>query len=192
MKYHYFAYLSRLKHIQRWGLMRNTRMENTLEHSMMCVYLAHGLAMIGNRIYGKNYPLGEILLAAAYHDAPEVITGDLATPIKYFNPQLRQAYQKVESVAAEKLVAMLPQELQKDMQHAMELSETATIRPIIKAADKLCAYIKCKEELKAGNREFEKAEANIYAALKEMKMPEIDYFLENFMESFSLTLDELN
>ena len=95
-------------------------------------------------------------------------------------------------MAAEKLVAMLPQELQKDMQHAMELSETATIRPIIKAADKLCAYIKCKEELKAGNREFEKAEANIYAALKEMKMPEIDYFLENFMESFSLTLDELN
>jgi 5'-deoxynucleotidase len=187
---HFFAYLARMKNIRRWGLMRNTQSENNLEHSMMCCYIAHGLAVIGNAYFGRSYDPGRIMEAAAYHDAAEVITGDLATPIKYFNPGIQEAYRTVEAMAEEKLMDMLPLELRPTYQSLFRMDEET--RTVVKAADKLCAYIKCLEEGKAGNQEFQKAKENIERALLENPLPEVRYFMEHFLESFSLTLDELN
>lgn len=187
---HFFAYLARMKNIRRWGLMRNTQSENNLEHSMMCCYIAHGLAVIGNAYFGRSYDPGRIMEAAAYHDAAEVITGDLATPIKYFNPGIQEAYRTVEAMAEKKLMDMLPSELRPTFQSLFQMDEET--HAVVKAADKLCAYIKCLEEGKAGNQEFQKAKENIEGALLENPLPEVRYFMEHFMESFSLTLDELN
>jgi len=187
---HFFAYLARMKNIRRWGLMRNTESENNLEHSMMCCYIAHGLALIGNTYFQKNYDAGAVMAAAAYHDATEVITGDLATPIKYFNPGLREAYAAVEHMAEEKLLDMLPHELKEG--YAGLFTPDDETHALIKAADKICAYIKCIEEEKAGNEEFKKAKENIEAAIRKMELQEVDYFMTHFMESFGLTLDELN
>ena len=182
MKSHFFAYIARMRYITRWALMRNTFSENVQEHSHMVAVLAHALAVIRNRVYGGQIDAGQVAAVALYHDASEIITGDMPTPIKYYAPEIRDAYKKVEAVACGRLLAMLPDELRPDYDDVLEL---------VKAADKLSAYIKCVEELKAGNAEFRRAAEQTRAALDAMGLPELDYFIEHCMESFSMTLDEL-
>ena len=188
---HFFAYLGRMKYILRWGLMRNTQPENIQEHSLQVAIIGHALAIIGNRRFGTSVNPERVAALAAFHEAGEVITGDLATPIKYFNPTIKEAYKHIEQIASEKLLSMLPEEFREDYRSLL-FQEDSEEYKLMKAADKICAYIKCLDELRAGNREFERATASIRRELDDMKRPEIDYFLEKFAPSFSLTLDELN
>ena len=190
MKSHFFAYISRMRFIQRWALMRNTAQENVQEHSHQAAVLAHALAVIRNQRFGGHVDPGAVAVAALYHDAGEILTGDMPTPIKYDNPAIREAYKDVEAVAEQKLLAMLPEELQPVYAPILTIRDEETVR-LVKAADKLSAYIKCVEELKAGNMEFREAAAQTRSALEGYGLPEVDYFLETFLESFSLTLDEL-
>ena len=190
MKSHFFAYISRMRFIQRWALMRNTAPENVQEHSHQVAVLAHALAVIRNEKFGGTVDPGQVAVAALYHDASEILTGDMPTPIKYDNPAIRKAYKDVETVAEGKLLAMLPQELQGVYAPILTPAAPET-EQLVKAADKLSAYIKCVEELKAGNAEFREAAAQTRRALEEYGLPEVAYFLETFMDSFSLTLDEL-
>ena len=190
MKSHFFAYISRMRFIQRWALMRNTAPENVQEHSHQVAVLAHALAVIRNERFGGGVDPGQVAVAALYHDASEILTGDMPTPIKYDNPAIQHAYKEVESVAEKKLLRMLPEELQ--AVYAPILTPTdPEVERLVKAADKLSAYIKCVEELKAGNMEFREAAAQTRKALEGYGMPEVGYFLDTFMDSFSLTLDEL-
>jgi 5'-deoxynucleotidase len=191
MKSHFFAYLSKMKYINRWGLMRNTRQENIQEHSHQVAIIAHALAIIKNSLFGGSLDAEHIMALAAYHEAGEVITGDLATPIKYFNPEIKEAYKKIEHIAELKLLEMLPEEL-REYYETMLHQESDENHRVVKAADKICAYLKCVEELKAGNEEFMKASANIRTQIDDLGMPEVDYFMQVFVPSFSLTLDELN
>ena len=181
MKSHFFAYISRMRFIQRWALMRNTAPENVQEHSHQVAVLAHALAVIRNERFGGHLDPAT---------ASEILTGDMPTPIKYDNPAIRSAYKDVEAVAEGKLLRMLPPELQGVYEPILTEADPE-IRRVVKAADKLSAYIKCVEELKAGNNEFRKAAAQTRRALEEYGLPEVAYFLETFMDSFSLTLDEL-
>ena len=190
MKSHFFAYVSRMRFIQRWALMRNTAPENVQEHSHQVAVLAHALAVIRNEKFGGAVDAGQVAVAALYHDASEILTGDMPTPIKYDNPAIRAAYKDVEAVAGQKLLHMLPEELQ-DIYAPILTGPGGEIEQLVKAADKLSAYIKCVEELKAGNNEFREAAAQTRKALEAYDLPEGLYFLDTFMESFSLTLDEL-
>ena len=190
MKSHFFAYISRMRFIQRWALMRNTAPENVQEHSHQVAVLAHALAVIRNEKFGGAVDPGAVAAAALYHDASEILTGDMPTPIKYDNPAIRKAYQDVEAVAEGQLLTMLPEELQAVYAPILTPTDPEVLR-LVKAADKLSAYIKCVEELKAGNNEFREAAAQTRQALEGYGLPEVDYFLETFMDSFSLTLDEL-
>ena len=187
---HFFAYISRMRFIQRWALMRNTAPENVQEHSHQTAVLAHGLAVIRNEKFGGTIDPGLVAAAALYHDASEILTGDMPTPIKYLNPSIQNAYKDVEAVAEEKLLNMLPQELREAYAPVLTGVDPEVAR-LVKAADKLSAYIKCVEELKAGNTEFREAAAQTRQALEGYGLPEVAYFLETFMGSFSLTLDEL-
>lgn len=190
MKSHFFAYMSRMRFIQRWALMRNTAPENVQEHSHQTAVLAHALAVIRNEKFGGHVDPGAVAAAALYHDASEILTGDMPTPIKYDNPAIRGAYKDVEAVASRKLLTMLPEELQSA--YAPLLTEVSPeVEVLVKAADKLSAHIKCVEELKAGNTEFREAAAQTRRALEGYGLPEVTYFLEVFMDSFSLTLDQL-
>lgn len=190
---HFFAYLSRMKFIQRWGLMRNTRLENTQEHSLQVAMIAHALAVIGNRKFGGAVDPDRTALLAVFHDAEEVITGDVPTPIKYFNPSIKEALFDIEKVARNRLLAMLPEELRDEYQPLFFHSEgDAAAWRVVKQADKVCAYLKCLEEAKAGNEEFQKAEQTILRELQQDDDPALDYFLTTFVPSFRLTLDELN
>ncbi len=193
MTSHFFAYLARLKFIQRWGLMRNTRLENTQEHSLQVALIAHGLAVINNRLFDGGLDPERIALLAVFHDAEEVITGDVPTPIKYFNPSIKQALFDIEAVARERLLAMLPAELRGDYEPLFiaQASDAAAWR-VVKQADKISAYLKCLEEDKAGNEEFQKAEQSIRRELEQDDDPALRYFLTTFVPSFRLTLDELN
>ena len=191
MSHHFFAMLSRMKYIDRWGLMRNTVSENIQEHSHQVAVLAHALAVIENRIFGGQIDPGTVAVAALYHDASEILTGDMPTPIKYDNPDIRRAYKQVEAVAEQKLLSMLPDELRADFDPAVTIPDPA-IHAIVKTADKLSAYLKCVEELKAGNLEFKKAAEQTYAALCQNPSPALSYFMEQFLPGFELTLDELN
>lgn len=190
MQYRFFAMLSRMRYIGRWALMRNTFEENVQEHSHMVAVLAHGLALIDRDILGGSADPERCATAALFHDAPEILTGDLPTPIKYYNPQIKSAYKQIEAVSCEKLLALLPQELQKSYRPLLFEQEPEVSR-IVKAADKLSAYIKCIEELKAGNGEFASAAEQTKKALEQMALPCLDYFMAHFLESFRLTLDEL-
>ena len=190
MKSHFFAYISRMRFIQRWALMRNTAPENVQEHSHQVAVLAHALAVIRNEKFGGSVDAGAVAVAALYHDASEILTGDMPTPIKYDNPAIRKAYKDVEAVAERKLLDMVPEELQRVYEPVLT-GPGGDIERIVKAADKLSAYIKCVEELKAGNLEFREAAAQTRAALEAYDLPEVAYFLETFMDSFSLTLDQL-
>ena len=186
----FFAYIFRMRYIARWALMRNTRTENVEEHSYEAAVLAHARAVIGRDVFGKDLDPDKTAVAALFHDAPEIITGDMPTPIKYYNPTLKDAYKQVEAAAQDKLLSMLPPELAPAYEPLVRESDPG-VRRYVKAADKLSAYIKCVEELKAGNTEFREAAGQTRRALEEYGMPEVAYFLETFMDSFSLTLDEL-
>lgn len=190
---HYFAYLARMKFIMRWGLMRNTRAENTQEHSLQVAMIAHALAVIGNRLYGGRLDPGRVALLATFHDAEEVITGDVPTPIKYFNPQIKDAMRGIEAVARERLMAMLPEALREDY-HDLFFPQPpdADAWRVVKYADKIAAYLKCLEEAKTGNLEFSRAEQVILADLQAIDDPAVVYFLDVFVPSFRLTIDELN
>ncbi len=189
-EYRFFAFLSRMRYITRWGLMRNTFSENIQEHSHMVAVLAHGLAMIRREILGLSADPERCAVAALFHDASEILTGDLPTPIKYFNPEIKDAYKQVEYISGTKLLHMLPEELRSHYAPLVYENDEAVL-PIVKAADKLSAHIKCLEELKAGNTEFEAAAQQTREALTEMKLPELDWFLEHCLPAFSRSLDEL-
>lgn len=186
----FFAYIFRMRYIARWALMRNTRTENVEEHSYEVSVLAHALAVVGQEIFHKDVNPDRVATAALFHDAPEIITGDLPTPIKYFNPAIKSAYDQVEAVAQDKLLGMLPHELTEAYAPLLRV-EDPQVRRYIKAADKLAAWLKCLEERKAGNREFVQAEEETLHALKDMNMDEVTWFLEHMGEAFGLTLDEL-
>ena len=187
----FYALLGRMKYITRWGLMRNTFSENIQEHSHQVAVLAHALALIRRDILSLPTPdPDKCAVAALYHDASEILTGDMPTPIKYYNPDIKQAYKQVERIAGERLLTMLPPALQESYR-AYVLEEDAEIIPIVKAADKLSAYIKCVEEQKAGNTEFDSAEKATLAAMQQMGRPELMWFIENCLEPFRLNLDQL-
>ena len=191
MSHHFFAMLSRMKYINRWGLMRNTVAENIQEHSHQVAVLAHALAVIQNRFYGGQVDPGQVAVAALYHDASEILTGDMPTPIKYDNPDIQSAYKQVEAMAEQKLLSMLPQDLRADFDNVVTISDPEVHAPV-KAADKLSAYLKCVEEVKAGNAEFRLAKEQTFAALMRSPIPALKYFMEHFLAGFELTLDELN
>ena len=191
MSHHFFAMLSRMRYINRWGLMRNTFQENIQEHSHQVAVLAHALAVIQNRFYGGQLDTGAVAVAALYHDASEILTGDMPTPIKYDNPDIQSAYKQVEAMAEQKLLSMLPEDLRADFDEAVTIPDPE-VHAIVKAADKLSAYIKCVEELKAGNTEFKQAREQTYASLCQNPIPALSYFMEHFLPGFELTLDELN
>ena len=190
MRSHFFAYLARMRFIQRWALMRNTSPENVQEHSHQVAVLAHALAVIRNEKFGGRLDPGAVAVAALYHDASEILTGDMPTPIKYDNPAIRKAYKDVEKVAEDKLLDMLPRELRPEYEEVLHPSDEQ-VQELVKAADKLSAHIKCLEELKAGNGEFRAAAEQTRAVLDKMDLPELRYFCENFLGSFALTLDEM-
>jgi 5'-deoxynucleotidase len=189
---HFFAYLSRMKFINRWGLMHNTYPENIQEHSLRVAMIAHALAIIRNRVFGGAVDPQRTAVLALFHDASEVLTGDMPAPVKYFNPEIKTAYKAIESAAARKLLQMIPEALRADY-HGLLTADDADRehRALVTAADKLCAYIKCLEEIGAGNPEFAKAEKALKASLDALALPEVRYFLDTFVPSFRLTLDEL-
>ena len=187
----FFALMGRMRYITRWGLMRNTFSENISEHSHITAVLAHALALIRRDILQLPGPDPDrCAVAALYHDASEILTGDLPTPIKYYNPDIKTAYKQVERVAGERLLEMLPPEL-RESYAPLVLEDDRELEPIVKAADKLSAHIKCLEEQKAGNTEFDTAAKQTWEAMRAMKLPELDWFLEHCLSPFSLTLDQL-
>ena len=190
MLHPFFAYIARMKYIGRWGLMRNTVPENIQEHSHMVAVLAHALAVIRREEFGGTVDPGRVAAVALYHDAAEIFTGDLPTPVKYANTSIQTAYKAVEADAAGRLAAMLPQTLRPAFSALLEETDPEVLA-LVKAADKLSAHLKCLEELKAGNREFQSAAQQTLEALKSYQLPELDYFLDQFLPAFSLTLDEL-
>ena len=192
MSSHFYAFLSRMKYINRWALMRNTNEENLSQHSHEVAAVAYALCVIGNRRYGKNYNCERASLLGLYHDMPEILTGDLPTPVKYFNPEIKEAYKKVEEVAAEKLLDTLPEDLRADFEFLFnKKEEDKELWEIIKTADKISALIKCIEERKAGNIEFSKAEQSTLDSIRQMNLREADDFINEFLPGFELTLDQL-
>ena len=190
MQSRFYALISRMRYIGRWGLMRNTFQENIQEHSHMVAVLAHALALIQRDILHEPADPDRCASAALFHDASEILTGDLPTPIKYYNPAIKQAYKQVEAISCEKLLALLPEELRASYRPLLLESDEQVTR-IVKAADKLSAHIKCLEELKAGNAEFDSAARQTRQALEQMHLPCLDYFMEHCLDAFRLTLDEL-
>lgn len=190
--HHFFAYMARMRNITRWGLMRNTFPENDQEHALQCAMIAHALATIANVRYGGTHDADRIAALAIYHDAGEVITGDLATPIKHFNPEVREAFDALERMARGRLLGMLPEDLQASYAPYLDADETGDAWRIVKAADRICAYVKCVEEVKAGNGEFAKAQESILRDIEAMDRPEVRDFMREFAPSFGLSLDELN
>lgn len=190
MSHSFFAYMFRMRYIARWALMRNTRTENVEEHSYEVAVLAHALAVIGRDVFHKDLDPDKTATAALFHDAPEIITGDMPTPIKYFNPELKSAYGQVEAVAQDKLLSMLPLELTAAYEPLVRETDPK-VRRYVKAADKLAAWLKCQEELKAGNAEFKRAADETLATLRAMGMEEVDWFMEQLGGAFQLTLDDL-
>lgn len=190
MNHSFFAYIFRMRYIARWALMRNTRTENVEEHSYEVAVLAHALAVIGRDVFHKELDPDKTAAAALFHDAPEIITGDMPTPIKYFNPELKSAYSQVEAVAQDKLLSMLPPELVAAYEPLVREADPE-VRRYVKAADKLAAWLKCQEELKAGNAEFKRAAGETLTALKAMNMEEVDWFIDQLGGAFQLTLDDL-
>lgn len=188
----FFAMISRMKYINRWALMRNEHTENLSEHSFEVASIAHALAVIGNRRFGKSYNTDRAALIGLYHDAPETLTGDMPTPVKYYSEQVRAAYKTVEENACKRLVSMLPEEFREDYAPFFTPCEAdRELWRLVKAADKISALIKCGEERKAGNSEFETAARGLHGAVADMNLPEADYFLEEFLPCYEMTLDEL-
>ena len=192
MSTNFFALLYRMKYISRWGLMRNSRTENISEHSLETAIIAHGLAVMRNRRFGGNVNPDRVAILALFHDASETVTGDLPTPVKYFNPEISASYKQVEHIALEKLLTMLPDDMREDYRDILiptEADEEAM--KLVKAADKLSALLKCIEEESAGNGEFALAKQSTLKSIKELNIPEADEFIRDFLPAYKLTLDEL-
>lgn len=184
--------MARMKLIKRWSLMKSVSDENIAEHSAQVAQIAHALALIKNRMFGGELDADRIATAALYHEASEVLTGDLPTPIKYYNPEIRRSYKDIEKIANDKLISMLPGELGDDYRALIELDPSSYEHRLIKAADKLSAYIKCIEEMRSGNREFAKAEKTLKKEVDSfLDLPEVKYFCDTFVPTFKKTLDEL-
>ena len=192
MEHHFFAYINRMKFIQRWGLMRNTLPENDMEHALQTAMIAHAIAVMGNVRYKRNYNAEYIMALAMYHDASEVITGDLPTPIKHHNPAIKTEYNKLEIIAAQKLISMLPPDLRDYYTPLIAHDETTEDWKLIKAADRICAYIKCLEERKSGNLEFESARKSVKKYLDQIDLPEVQDFISQCVPGFAMTLDEIS
>ena len=190
---HFFAHLARMKLIQRWPLMRSVSSENISEHSLQVAFVAHALALIKNKKFDGKLNPEHIALIGMYHDTSEVLTGDLPTPVKYYNPEIAQEYKKIEAAAEQRLLSMLPEEFQDDFAPFL-ISGTASKEEqnIVKQADTICAYLKCLEELSAGNHEYEQAKRRLEETLEQRKSPEMNYFLTTFAPSFELSLDEIS
>lgn len=191
MDNNFFALISRMRYIERWSLMRNSIHENVQEHSHMVAVIAHALGVIRRDILGVPCNVDACATVALYHDASEILTGDLPTPIKYHDEQITEAYRRVENLACEKLAAMLPEEMRPAFEPVLSGETAKELYPIVKAADKMSAYIKCIEERKAGNNEFANAEKQTLEALHAYGLPEVEYFIEHFIPAFEKTLDEL-
>lgn len=191
MRHDFYAYMDRMKYIKRWQLMRSTREENIMEHSQSVALLSHALVTIHNDVFGGKADVLKTVLYAMYHETSEVLTGDLPTPIKYYNNSIHGAYKELEKSACEKMAGMLPDEMQKGIAPYVLADENSQEYRLVKAADRLAAYIKCAEELRSGNTEFIKAKKSIEEDLHSRNMPEVEYFFEHFAPSFELSLDEL-
>lgn len=192
-KNHFFAMLSRMKYINRWALMRNTHDENISEHSLEVATVAHALAVIHNTRFGGNVNADRVAVLGVFHDAPEILTGDMPTPVKYYSKQIHEAYSQVEDDACNALLDMLPDDLREQYApYFIKREEDRQLWKFVKAADKICAYTKCIEEAKAGNHDFDKAAKTNLKSLEEIEMPEVKCFMEDFLKSYSLTLDEMN
>ena len=191
MKFHFFSMISRMKYINRWGLMRNTKAENLSEHSLETAVIAQALALIGKKRLNKNIDENKVAAVALYHDASEIITGDLPTPIKYNSPEIRNSYKEIELSASKRLLNSLPDDLRGSYSELL-LNEDKEIEKYVKAADKISAIIKCIEEKKSGNREFLSAEKTLRESVKSMNIEEAEIFMEEFLPSFELSLDEQN
>ncbi|MBQ2930561.1 MAG: 5'-deoxynucleotidase [Clostridia bacterium] len=191
MKHHFFAYVSRLRYIRRWGLMRSVMPENDAEHSLQVAMIAHAIAIIGRDTYGRDVNPEHVLALGVYHDVSEVITGDMPTPVKYQTDELRKSYKDVERMANERLLSMLPEELRAAYVPYLSVPEDYE-RQVVKAADSISAYLKCLEEKRAGNREFDAAGESLRSSLAEIALPEVQDFIREFIPSFELSLDELN
>ena len=191
MSNNFFAYLSRMRYIERWSLMRNALPENIQEHSHMVAVIAHALGVIRRDVFHVPCNPEEYAAVALYHDCSEILTGDLPTPIKYHSPEIMDAYRQVEQLACDKLLDTLPTELRGAFQPVLDGETAARCHDLVKAADKLSAYIKCIEERRAGNDDFLSAERQTRKILEDCHLPEVDYFLEHFIPAFELTLDEL-
>ena len=188
--YKFFAYLNRMKYINRWGLMHSAMTENIMEHSQQVAVVAHALATISNVYFGGNLDANSIAVKALFHETSEVLTGDLPTPIKYFNPDIRDAYKKLEKYSNDRLLMHLPAELAAE--YTKIVDDTDSIEhTFVKYADKICAYVKCIDEVKMSNSEFYKAEKTLEKEIRAFKSPEVNYFMDNFIEAYKLTLDEL-
>lgn len=190
MSGNFFALTSRMKYINRWGLMRNSRSENIAEHSLEVAIITHLLCELRNRRFGGNIDVSKAVMTAVYHDVPEIITGDLPTPVKYYDPDIRDAYKRVEHAAVDKLLSGIPEDLRGDYAPLFDESSDPEITQIVKAADKISALIKCIEERRSGNSDFAEAERSTLEAIQKMRLPEADAFIAEFLPSYHLTLDE--
>ena len=190
--YKFFAFLGRMRFIKRWSLMRSVREENIMEHSQQVAVITHALVLIGKKYYGKTYDVEKAVFYAQYHEVGEVVTGDLPTPIKYFNPEIKTAYKAIEKNACDKLLSQLPEELSEEYRKYVFPDETSEEYKIVKVADRLAAYLKCVEEITAGNSEFKKAKKSILSDIKSRNIPEADFYLKEFAPAYELTLDELD
>ena len=187
----FFALMGRMRYITRWCLMRNTFSENLTEHSYMTAMLAHALALIRRDVLKLEGPDPDrCAVAALYHDVSEILTGDLPTPVKYYNPEIKKAYKQVEQIAGNRVLDMLPPELRSSYEHDV-LEDDLAVKPIVKAADKLSAHIKCLEEQKSGNADFDFAARQTWEAMKAMNLPELEWFLQNCLAPFTMNLDQL-
>ncbi|MBR6766059.1 MAG: 5'-deoxynucleotidase [Clostridia bacterium] len=186
----FFALMARMKYIRRWGLMRSVREENIQEHSLQTAMIAHMLALIGNKMFSKSYNADSVAVKAMYHEASEIITGDLPTPIKYYNPEIKKAYKQIEAIATKEICDMLPEEFKEDFMPVLDVQNEEE-RKLIKYADRICAYLKCVEEVNAGNTEFVDAQKSIKNDIDKIESDEVRYFMQNFVGGFDLTLDKL-
>lgn len=188
----FYATISRIKHINRWALMKNSEMESLSVHTVDTAFIAHALGLIHNKRFGGKIDVERLVLLALYHDCSEILTGDMPTPVKYYNPEIVTAYKNVEKIANEKLVSLLPDDLKEDYRPLFtHEGEDSVVLKLLKAADKISALIKCIEEETSGNKEFEKAKESTIKSIHDLKLPEAEVFLEEFLPSYGVTLDEL-
>ena len=192
MRYSFFALISRMKNITRWSLMRNSSLENVQEHSHMVAVIAHALAVIRREVFGEDSDPGQAAACALFHDASEIITGDMPTPIKYFDQDIMSAYKRIETIASRSLLSSLPQQMRNAYEPLLSPGANSETLALVKAADNLAAYIKCIEELKTGNLEFKLAAQQSLKKLEALRMKEVEYFINHFISAFELTLDELD